>query len=410
MEDGIPAEKGEIEGVNASELELLLSPVAQEWLALNADNDPLRLALGKGPDGIPLVLLCAQLSLRQKAKQKLPTWEKANCLFNKRSFEQCSSEAVAQAKPWGQGQLALDLTGGLGVDSWAIRQAYARLVSLEPDPILAAIHRYNAVCLGHSEPEVVEISAEEFLKRYDGPIFDLIYLDPDRRDEKGSRIYALESCSPNVFELMPLLQKHAKRILIKASPMLDLTALERAFEGKCKTWVLSEGGECKEILIEPVTNAPGRAAIFLRKSQVLRFEPGTLGGGSSFGQPRKFLFEADTALYVAGLASGWFAQAEDAPPGHMTSSGGYFTADEDWPGFHGHRFQLDFWMEWKPSEVKRRLKQMGIKKVQYSRRDFDLGMDVAKKQIGLPEGGSHYLLLFHCEGLGRCLALAKRLH
>jgi hypothetical protein len=396
--------------VNAAELELLLSSAAQSWLEENSQADPHRLALGKGPSGIPLALLCTQLALSQKARHKMPSWAAAGCIFTKRAFEQCSSEAVANAKPWGKGTLALDLTGGLGVDSWAIRSHYSNLISLEPDRDLAAIHRHNARLLGCSQPDVREMSAEAFLQGYDGPPFDLIYLDPDRRDEKGGRIYSLEACSPNVFELMPLLQKHGKRLLIKASPMLDLAAVEKSFGGNCRLHVVAEGGECKEILVEPFVANPGRAVIFLRKGNVWAFEGKHAQEKMAFGLPKAFLFEADTSLYLAGLAEEWFAAQKGKLAGQMTSKAGYFSSDEDWPEFHGHRYQLQFWMEWKPSELKKRLKGLGIKKVQYSRRDFDLGMDLVKKQIGLPEGGSHYLLLFHCEGLGRCAALAARLH
>ena len=56
--------------------------------------------------------------------------------------------------------------------------------------------------------------------------YDLIYLDPARRDAHGGKVFRLEDCTPNVVTLLPTLLRHLTpdgQILLKLSPMLDIT-------------------------------------------------------------------------------------------------------------------------------------------------------------------------------------------
>ena len=66
--------------------------------------------------------------------------------------------------------------------------------------------------------------------------------------------------------------------------------------------------------------------------------------------------------------------------------------------------ELAFLHRWTDS-----LKAKGIKKIQISRRDFDLPMEAIRKQIKIPEGGNYFMLMTNPEGLGRTAILAERL-
>lgn len=397
--------------MNSKELDQLLSPEVSEWIANHIDGNPHELALRGAITGFPIALACQQIALLQKAKHKLPTWAKTQCILPKRAFEQCSSEAVAMAKPWGIGKNALDLTCGLGVDSYAIASHYEMVTSLEPNSELASVVELNAKRLGVNNIEVINQTAEHFIKHYNGPTFDLIYLDPDRRDDSGKRAFALEDCKPNVLEILPQLRKLGKRILLKTSPMLDIKALQSALGGKCMIWVLSEGNECKELLalITEDIHEPKTGAIFLRKGSFAQFEELEQFKTPTFAPIGQFLYEADIALYKAELAVQWFQSQPEFQTGGMSSKQGYFSSEFDFPEFHGHRFKTIEIYPWKPTEIKKDLKSRGIKQIQISRRAFDLPMEAIRKQLNIKEGGKFYLLLTQVEGQGRTAILAERL-
>lgn len=397
--------------MNQAAFAQLITADVRAWILAHRAEDPTRLALRGAAADFPLTLACQQIGLLQKAQHKLPTWASAGCILPKRAYEQCTGESLAAAKPWKQGQHALDLTCGLGIDSWTMAKHFQQVTSLEPNPDLARIVQYNAKLLSCDNQTVLCTTAEDFVAAYSGPMFDLAYIDPDRRDSSGKRVYALKDCQPDILKLLPQLSKIARRILIKASPMLDISALKSDLDQKAKVWVLSEGGECKEILAEmdaTVVNDHA-GAIFIRKGETLTFEGKTQTKPIKFSDIGTYLYEADTALYKANLAIDWFASPNNPIEGGMTSNNGYFSSETDDPNFHGHRFKVLEVFPWKPSSLRKVLKSKGIKKIQISRRDFDLPMEAIRKQIKIPEGGQYFLLLTNPEGLGRTAILAERL-
>jgi predicted O-methyltransferase YrrM len=394
--------------MTTAEIDALLSPALRDWVALHRQEDPHRLALQKHVVDFPIALAIGQVALLQKAAEKLPWLARNQCVLLPKAYEQATAESLTGLKPWGEGKAALDLTCGLGCDSLAMAEHYAQVTSLEPDAELARVVRFNADVLGITNLNVLAQTAEDFLEHYAGPPFDLVYVDPDRRDAQGKRVYGLHEGSPNALALLDQMRQHGRRILIKASPMLDLQAVRRLFPVGCFTWVMAEANECKEILIEPDA-IPGTGAIFFRKQNSWIYE-------STEDQPfvptwdpsqtPQYIYEMDAALYKAGLAAQFPGVAAK---GGMLIPEGYFFSQEDDPHFHGHRFRVKAAWPWKPQTIKSDLKKMGITKVQYTRRDFDLPITDIRKQITLPEGGDLFLLLTRMGEKTRWAFLAERL-
>ena len=52
---------------------------------------------------------------------------------------------------------------------------------------------------------------------------DIIYLDPARRGEGGRKVFLIEECTPDVLGLKESMFKHARHILLKLSPMADIS-------------------------------------------------------------------------------------------------------------------------------------------------------------------------------------------
>ena len=77
-------------------------------------------------------------------------------------------------------------------------------------------------------------------------------LCPARRDSHGGKVFRLEDCTPNVVKLLPELLKHGKRLLLKLSPMLDLTQAVKelsAISGQWSVFVVAVKNEVKEVLL-----------------------------------------------------------------------------------------------------------------------------------------------------------------
>lgn len=162
-----------------------------------------------------------------------------------------------------------DLTGGLGVDSWAFSEVAEEVLYNEMNPALAAAARHNFKALGVTNIFIKNSEAtSDSLKDIFGDFRpDVIFLDPARRDSAGKKVFLLEDCSPDVLKILPELFEISRFVLLKVSPMADITMaverLDRTYEeylekASGKGWngqwvrevhVVASGGECKELLI-----------------------------------------------------------------------------------------------------------------------------------------------------------------
>lgn len=162
-----------------------------------------------------------------------------------------------------------DLTGGLGVDSWAFSEVAEEVLYNEMNPALAAAARHNFKALGVTNIFIKNSEATpDSIKGIFGDFRpDVIFLDPARRDSAGKKVFLLEDCSPDVLKMLPELFGISRFVLLKLSPMADITMaverLDRTYEeylekASGKGWngqwvrevhVVASGGECKELLI-----------------------------------------------------------------------------------------------------------------------------------------------------------------
>jgi len=151
--------------------------------------------------------------------------------------------AVAADVPLGT---VLDLTGGLGVDSWAFAQVAERVVYFERSEELAAAAGRNFQRLGAGN---IDVRCETVTPQTELPEADLIYADPARRDAAGRKVFLLEDCTPDILTLLPMLLRKAPTVLLKLSPMADLAMLaERLGPALREIHVVECDGEVKEIL------------------------------------------------------------------------------------------------------------------------------------------------------------------
>ncbi len=199
--------------------------------------------------GADLALIVNQIELEKKLIKKLPTWLKAGSLFTKRSAEQATSEQVALYKATLiKGDKILVLAGGLGVDEWAFSNKCKHIDSVDCDVFLNKINKHNLEALRIDNINRITDTAESFILNT-AEQYDLIYIDPDRRDEKGKQI-SLKEHQPNVISLLPEMKKLSNEIWIKCSPMYDIEMAKRELNGIEEIYCISEKGEVKELLIK----------------------------------------------------------------------------------------------------------------------------------------------------------------
>lgn len=166
------------------------------------------------------------------------------------SVEQATAVEIARhhQKMVTEGSRVLDMTCGLGIDSMMFaRVPGVELTTCELNPTAARAARFNfAEC---PNVTVVEGDSVEFL-RNTPTRFNLIFIDPARRDSAGGRVYNIRQCTPDVTAILPLMMEKSDRILIKLSPMIDVTQTVRDLGVHCRIYAVDDRHECKEILVE----------------------------------------------------------------------------------------------------------------------------------------------------------------
>ena len=227
----------------------------KEFLLTHENADPALLMLHRNsrPD-IDMDLAVKCIRGRQIAKHKMPVWYKEPGLVYPGSLplEQCSSQATALYKQRfvKTGDKAADMTGGLGIDSWSLSGKAASVDYFEQSEELCRCARHNFRTLGRSNIIVHHTETTlEMLSGIPSCSYNIIYLDPARRNKEGNRVYSLKDCEPDVTILKRELLRIAPRILLKVSPMADIRVLLSELPEAVEIHVVSSENECKEVLV-----------------------------------------------------------------------------------------------------------------------------------------------------------------
>lgn len=299
---------------------------------LTDDTSKLILNRSKWPDiDIDLAVNC--IESRRKLRNKIPEWaDNSELVFPVRlSAEQCSSSATGRFKAGLAERIVLicrgnsnglriaDLTGGLGADTWFFSGIAHKVLYNEMQEILCRTAEYNFHILGAdnitvSNIEVNDTNAAALLGEF-AP--DIIYLDPARRGECGRKVFLLEDCRPDIIGLKDVLFSHCRNILVKLSPMADISMLHDRLGRNCREiYTVASDGECKELLVWMDREWDGEYtvnAVELRKdglpgvfsflpSEERNAVPGYASGliGCEKHDEELFLFEPGKALMKAG--------------------------------------------------------------------------------------------------------------
>ena len=353
-----------------------------------------------------------------------------------------------------------DLTGGLGVDSWAFAEVFGEVLYNEMQPALAAAAEENFKELGVKNIRVVnwritpaivtDVSASrsgtaspadgdsgagpggsvaDVLGDF-GP--DILFLDPARRAGDGRKVFLPEDCQPDVTALLPELFAAARHVLLKLSPMADISLCVKRFGHVREVHAIAAEGECKELLLlldrewnggytitayengSTLTWSPeeeSAAAVQFASDEDLT--PGhssgtTLPSAASFpappSSPAGFLFEPGKALMKAGafrLLCGCFGLKKldththlyvtEAVPAELAPLGKTFRILETLP--------LD----------KRTMKEAGRRypRAEVTARNIPMTSNELRKRLGCGSGGDIHLFGVRTAAAGNVLLIGR---
>lgn len=218
----------------------------------HSDVNALRLQYHGKPMPFSVDDACMQIEMRRKTAGKLP-WFLHHPGFRfgtAQSAEQASNQNVALFHAFliGHSRSVLDMTAGLGIDAMTIAMRGNRVTAYELETGRVEALRHNADILGIDDLTVVKGDSVLHLQQSEEH-YDWIFVDPARRDSGNNRCFLLQDSLPDVVSHQDLLLTHADNVLIKASPLLDITQTLRDFSNVHSIIILSYKNEVKEVLI-----------------------------------------------------------------------------------------------------------------------------------------------------------------
>ena len=289
-----------------------------EFILAHDGADLAALALARDRSGVSVAdfgLALTTLEVRRKLRDKVPEWYAVPSLRYplRVSGEQCSSAATARYKAFVaarsagsrtesapvvlEGRIA-DLTGGLGVDSWAFSKVFGQVLynEMRPDLADAAAHNFrelgvtNITVRNHalvpstlipgSDPGSPAANVSRILGDFRP---DVIFLDPARRSADGRKVFRLEDCQPDVMQLLPELLVACPRILMKLSPMAEITLVCRQLGCVKEVHVVAADGECKELLLVLEKDWTAPYSLTIVEDGAIMEIPGQAGNGDPTG-------------------------------------------------------------------------------------------------------------------------------
>ena len=374
------------------DIALLLSDAAQKFIRDHQDDDPVRLMLSNtGVKGVPLKDLVAQIKARHLVKSKIPSWFKNHRLVygGFKSLEQSSSELTAAYKSQlVQGNHLVDLTGGLGVDSYFISKNFNRVTYVERHPGLCQLANHNFRELDSAHIEVVQGDANDILLALSSPV-DCIYLDPDRRST-NQRTFRIEEGSPSVPSLLPVLWSKTGLIMLKLSPLQDIKAASMQLTNLKQVHVVSVKNECKELILVLDKCYQGDVQYFgvnflSAGAQVVSCYQRENQAEPKYSNPMDYLYEPNSSIMKLGIFK-WvcssFGLCKLHPNSHLYTSNRFIS------DFPGRSFKVQWIEKYKPAKLRKLLPTM---KANITTRNFIKDVKAIRKETGIKEGGTQYL-------------------
>ncbi len=381
------------------------------FIAAHQNDDVAKLALKfSSCKDIDIRAALQQIEGRQIAKSKLPSFANVeNIVYPVRlSMEQCSSEKTALYKQSvaGDGTSMIDLTSGFGIDFYFISRNFKNAEYVERNAELCKIASHNFKSLGATNVSATNADGIDLIKT-SASHYDLIFLDPARRDKNGKKTVEIKDCEPDVVALKSVLLEKCDRLMLKLSPMLDIKSAIRDLDCVEEVHTVAVDNECKELLFicRKETQFKRVVAANIKSdgtSEIVESTSASPTGCMEYSVPLAYLYEPNVAILKANISD---CLASDkvkkvAPFSHL------FTSDELCEDFPGRRFQVEKIFSMNKKELKDNLS--GITRANITCRNFPLQADELRKKIGIKDGGDKYIIATTDENNNHLLTICRK--
>ena len=333
-----------------------ISPETQLFIREHQTDDVRALALqARKYPNVDMPTAITQIAGRQVAAEKIPSWRDTDDIWYPKhlSLEQCSSEVTARYKATLlKGNSLTDLTGGFGIDCAFLAARFKSATYVERQQELCEIAAHNFPILNLNHINVKNEDGVSYLQAM-SPV-DCIFLDPARRNEHGGKTVAISDCEPDVAELEELLLNKAGQVMVKLSPMLDLSLALKELQHVQEVHIIREQEQCSECNYTDTLE--------------------------------NYLYEPNASLLKAGA---FRSIASAFPVKKLHPNSHLYTSDVLIENFPGRAFHIISQCSLNKKELKESLGN--LKKANITVRNFPATVAELRKRIKLSEGGDTYL-------------------
>ncbi|MDM1523454.1 RsmD family RNA methyltransferase [Empedobacter sp. 225-1] len=368
----------------------ILTQEFQDYLKIIKQEDFKSISLKKSLfDGISSAEIAQQLKGIQVAKHKFPTLYSTKNIYFPPSInlEQASSEAAANYKSsLVKGKTLIDLTAGFGIDTMAFAKNFEKVYHIEQNPELSEIVQHNAQILAPNL-ETYTGTFQSFFETNPESKFDVIYLDPARRNSSG-RKFILEDLEPNILEWMPTFFEKSNKIIIKLSPLLDITSTLQQIDSISEIHIVALKNEVKDFLLiidkNCSTKNPLIKAINLESNQPefsFNFED-EYNSNANFGTVQQYIYEPNVAILKTG-AFKLLCEKFNLYKLHQNTH--LYTSNELLNEFPGKIYSVEKHINHPKKEILKSKANLLVK-------NYNQAIDVVKKKFKITDGGETTLI------------------
>ena len=369
----------------------ILNTNVQQFITENLKTDITKLILKGSPfSDVSIQELANQIVAKQKAEHKLASWFRTQQIYypSKINIEQTSSEHTANYKSnLVNGASIIDITGGFGIDCFYFSKRFEAVTHCEINAELSTIVAHNFKQLKINNITTFSGDAFDFL-RSTKEKFDCIYIDPSRRDAVKGKVFLLQDCIPNVPENIDFLFSKTNQILIKTSPILDITSAINELKFVKEVHVIAIHNEVKELLF--LLDKEHSKSIEIKTVNIGKEETKTFHFTykedlySEYSELLSYLYEPNSAI----LKSGGFHQiTNQLNVSKLQQHSHLYTADIllDFPG---RTFKIEQVLSYDKKKLKKLLPE---NKANITIRNFPKTVAQIRKETKIKEGGTIFI-------------------
>lgn len=354
-----------------------------------------------------------QIECRRKTRRKLakfigcPEFYFPCTEVAEQSTHQCV--AAFHASLIGKGKRVVDMTAGLGIDAitFALNGNDVTAIELSENRYEALVRNSTLYACEikecHGRLQVVQGDSLRYLEDYPEK-FDVLFADPARRDSDSNRLFMLSRCLPDVVANQKLLRNKASKLIIKASPLLDITQSAKEIDYVSEIILVCVKGECKEVLIiaNPEIGPPKKDEVQIRAIDLNDRTDGAVEIISDWScrltdivtqgeiasdsdlRPGNYLYDPNSAMHKirAGkrLSEDYAGLKQISPNTHL------FVSPNLYGSFPGRVFCI---VETLTNKDAKRLKGT---KAEVMSRNYPLSAEALSKKLKLKPGGDEFIL------------------